>query len=207
MNNDANLRINKYFNVVGLPNIFSLDISGCWVFKPRIHSDSRGSFFEWFQDSTFQNHVNEDFKLAQANCSISSKGVIRGIHFAKYPPGQSKYVTCFSGSVFDVLVDLRKGSPTFGKWISLVIDSRDPIAIYIPSGVGHAFMALEDQTTFAYLCDQRYNPENEFDLSPFDETIGIVWPPEIVPILSEKDQQAAKFEQLLAVFPNFSNIE
>jgi len=182
-----------------------LAIPGCWLAKPKSFEDSRGQFFEWFQDSTFTANSGSEFKLAQANCSISNKGVIRGIHFAKYPPGQAKYVTCFSGSVFDVLVDLRKGSPTFGKWISIVIDSQDPIVIYIPSGVGHAFMALEDQTTFVYLCDQRYNPENEYDITPFDENIGINWPDGVTAILSDKDKQAAKFEELFDVYPNYAD--
>lgn len=183
--------------------IENLDIQGCWVFKPRVFEDNRGSFFEWFQDSTFESASNTNFNIAQANCSISNKGVIRGIHFAKMPPGQAKYVTCFSGSVFDVVVDLRKGSPTFGKWRSVVIDSRSPSALYIPSGIGHAFMALEDNTTFVYLCDQRYNPGNEFDISPFDQTIAITWPSEIEPVLSEKDKTGANFEDLFDQFPNF----
>jgi dTDP-4-dehydrorhamnose 3,5-epimerase len=120
------------------------------------------------------------------------------------PPGQAKYVTCFSGSVFDVVVDLRKGSHTFGKWRSVVIDSRSPSALYIPSGIGHAFMALEDNTTFVYLCDQRYNPGNEFDISPFDPTIAINWPSEIEPVLSEKDKTGASFKDLIEHFPDSS---
>ena len=182
-----------------------LAIQGCWLFKPKKFSDDRGSFFEWFQDSTFESETDSKFELAQANCSTSSKGVIRGIHFAKYPPGQAKYVTCFSGSVFDVVVDLRIGSPTYGQWDSVVIDSRDPLALYIPYGIGHAFMALEDNTTFVYLCDQRYNPNNEFDISPFDPLIGIAWPSHVAPVLSEKDRLGAKFEDLVNEFPKFSD--
>ena len=181
-----------------------LNIEGCWVFKPITHSDSRGLFFEWFQDSTFEKYSGGEFKIAQANCSVSNKGVIRGIHFAKFPPGQSKYVTCLAGKVFDVVVDLRKGSPTFGKWDSVVLDSAEPSALFIPSGIGHGFMALEDNTSFVYLCDQRYNPNNEFDISPFDQTIGIEWPKNIDAIVSKKDQEGKSFEDLMEHYPNFS---
>ena len=184
----------------------SLDIVGCHIFKPNLFRDERGVFFEWFQGKSFQTILSKDFDLAQANCSVSSKGVIRGIHFAKNPPGQAKYVTCFSGSVFDVVVDLRKGSPTFGKWNSVVIDSREPTALYIPSGVGHTFMALEDNTTFVYLCDQSYNPANEFDVSPFDSKIGIEWPQDISPVLSPKDQKAKTFEEMFDAFPSFTDL-
>lgn len=181
--------------------IRNLQISGCWVFTPRSFADERGTFFEWFQDSTFTNEVSSDFKIAQANCSMSAKGVIRGIHFAKQPPGQAKYVTCFSGSVFDVVVDLRKNSPTFGKWDSVILQAGKPQALYIPSGIGHAFMSLEDNSTFVYLCDQRYNPGNEYDINPFDKTIGIQWPANIEPVLSEKDLEGSSFLDLFEVFP------
>jgi dTDP-4-dehydrorhamnose 3,5-epimerase len=141
----------------------SLQIEGCWVFKPNVFADERGTFFEWFQDSAFESETGYRFEIAQANISISDKGVIRGIHCARVPPGQAKYVTCISGSVFDVVVDLRKSSATFGQWDSILLDSRNPKALYIPSGIGHAFMALEDNSTFVYLCGHRYNPKNEFD--------------------------------------------
>jgi dTDP-4-dehydrorhamnose 3,5-epimerase len=188
-----------------MSEIKDLNIQGCWIFKPQVFSDSRGHFFEWFQDSSLEIQNGKKFQIAQANCSISNKGVLRGIHFAKYPPGQAKYVTCISGKVFDVLVDLRKGSPTFGKWESVILDSKDPSAIYISSGIGHAFMALEDNTSFVYLCDQRYNPSNEFEISPFDQTIGILWPKDIEPILSNKDLNGKSFSDSMEHFSEFFN--
>lgn len=184
-----------------------LNIKGCWTFQPRVYSDNRGKFFEWYQDSSFFNQEQNHFNLAQSNCSISDKGVLRGIHFAKYPPGQAKYITCLSGSVYDVVVDLRKGSPTFGKWDSVLIDSRNPTAIFIPSGIGHAFMALEDQTIFVYLCDQRYNPDNELEISPFDKSIGIEWPIDVQPTLSPKDKNAPAFLELLDEYPNIEEFK
>jgi dTDP-4-dehydrorhamnose 3,5-epimerase len=172
-----------------------LDIPGAWVFTPKQFTDDRGTFFEWFQDSTFLDAVGDSFTLAQANCSISSKGTLRGIHFADVPPGQRKYVTCLTGSALDVLVDLRSDSPTFGQWRSVTLDTFDRRVVSIPNGVGHAFMALEDNTTIVYLCDQRYNPTGEFEIYPLDPEIGIEWPNTIKPLLSPKDEQAMTFEE------------
>jgi len=176
---------------------FELEIQGCWVFEPEVHSDSRGDFYEWFQDSTFEFQTKQKFEIAQANVSNSNKGVIRGIHFAKNPPGQAKYVTCVSGYVMDVVVDLRRDSKTFGKWDSVILSANEPRAVFIPSGIGHAFMALEDNSTFVYLCDQRYNPTNEFEINPMDEAINIIWPDGITPILSEKDKAAPSLDSLI----------
>jgi dTDP-4-dehydrorhamnose 3,5-epimerase len=171
-------------------SITKLDIPGVWVFTPRQFSDDRGHFFEWFQDSTFLEATGHSSKLAQANCSLSSKGTLRGIHFADVPPGQQKYVTCFTGEVLDVVVDLRKGSPTFGQWRSELLSSENHTVISIPNGVGHAFMALQDNTTVVYLCDQRYNPLGEREINPLDSEIGISWPAGILPLLSPKDAAA-----------------
>ena len=167
-----------------------LDIPGAWVFTPRQFSDDRGTFFEWFQDSTFFEAAGHSFNLAQANCSVSKKGVLRGIHYAENPPGQRKYVTCITGSALDVLVDLRKDSPQFGQWRSVQLDGVERKVVSIPNGVGHAFMALEDNTTIVYLCDQRYNSSGEREIHPLDPEIGIDWPSEIQPLLSAKDLQA-----------------
>ncbi len=170
--------------------VTNLDIPGAWVFTPKQFSDDRGTFFEWFQDDTFLKAAGNRLELAQANCSISKKGTLRGIHFADVPPGQRKYVTCLSGSAMDVLVDLRIGSPTFGEWRSVDLDATDRRVVFIPNGVGHAFMALEDQTTIVYLCDQRYNPTCEREIYPLDSEIGIEWPSGITPLLSPKDKDA-----------------
>lgn len=172
-----------------------LDIAGCWSFEPQVHSDSRGNFYEWFQQDTFKKITGEDFQLAQANCSVSKKGVLRGIHYTKKAPGQSKLITVFSGAVLDVLVDLRKSSATFKKWLLIPIEADRPKTIYIPWGVGHGFLSLEDNTAFTYLCDARYNPSNEFDLDAFDSEIGIEWPTGIEMIRSSKDENANSFRE------------
>ncbi len=187
-------------------SITSLDIPNAWIFTPKQFSDPRGTFFEWFQDSTFLEAAGHAFSLSQANCSISQKGVVRGIHYADIPPGQAKYVTCVSGSVLDVLVDLRVGSPTFGKWNSVLLEMNERKVVYLPSGIGHAFMALEDNTTVVYLCDQRYNPKNEHEIHPLDPTIGIKWPEGIEPLLSDKDAAAPSFESIKSRLPLFSKV-
>ena len=183
--------------------MYQLDIPDSWVFTPKQFSDDRGTFFEWFQDSTFLEAAGNSFTLAQANCSISSKGTLRGIHFADNPPGQRKYVTCLSGSAMDVLVDLRTKSPTFGQWRSVLLDTVERNVVSIPNGVGHAFMALEDNTTIVYLCDQRYNPTGEYEINPLDPEIGIVWPAGIKPLLSPKDESAPSFTEALKKIPDF----
>jgi len=177
-------------------SVLNLDILGAWVFTPKQFSDERGVFFEWFQDSTFREYAGDDFSLAQANCSVSQKGVLRGIHYANVPPGQRKYVTCFSGSALDVLVDLRPSSPTFGQWRSIELNSSDCKVVSIPNGVGHAFMALEDNTTIVYLCDERYNPAGELEIHPLDPTIAITWPTHITPLISPKDAAAPLFSEI-----------
>ena len=184
-------------------SISPLGIRDTWVYTPKQFSDDRGIFFEWFQDSTFVHAAGYEFSLAQANCSISQKGVVRGIHYADVPPGQAKYVTCVSGSVIDVLVDLRVGSPTFGEWDSVLLEMNERKVVYLPSGIGHAFMALEDNSTVVYLCDQRYNPTNEHEIHPLDPTIGIKWPEGIEPLLSKKDAAAPSFDSVISSLPKY----
>jgi dTDP-4-dehydrorhamnose 3,5-epimerase len=184
-------------------SVTDLDIPGSWVFTPKQFSDDRGTFFEWFQDDTFLEATGHRLDLAQANCSISKKGTLRGIHFADVPPGQRKYVTCLTGSAMDVLVDLRVGSPTFGEWRSVHLDTTDRKVVSIPNGVGHAFIALEENTTIVYLCDQRYNPKGEHEIYPLDSEIGIEWPLGITPLLSPKDEAAPLLSDVIDTLPVF----
>ena len=129
-----------------------LAVPGAWEFTPTQHGDPRGVFLEWFQGDPLAQRVGHRVSLAQANCSVSAAGVVRGIHFADVPPGQAKYVTCPRGAVLDVVVDLRVGSPTFGRWDGVMLDDQDRRAVYISEGLGHAFMSLEDDSTLVYLC-------------------------------------------------------
>ncbi|MEO8814313.1 MAG: dTDP-4-dehydrorhamnose 3,5-epimerase [Mycobacterium sp.] len=153
-----------------------LDIPGAWEITPAQHTDSRGLFFEWFADREFTGFADHRFDLRQANCSVSNAGVLRGLHFAAAPPGQAKYVTCVSGSVFDVVADIRVGSPTFGRWTSVLLDDRDRRSVYISAGLAHGFLALQDNSTVMYLCSAEYNPQLEHTIAATDPAIGIDWP-------------------------------
>ena len=167
-----------------------LGIDGAGLLTPQIHRDGRGSFLEWFRGDEFANTLGHRLDVAQANCSVSRRGVIRGIHFADVPPGQAKYVTCVSGAVLDVAVDLRVGSPTFGRWESVQLDDEARCALYLAEGLGHAFMALTDGAMVLYLCTTPYAPTREHGVHPLDPAIGIAWPGHIDVILSEKDAAA-----------------
>jgi dTDP-4-dehydrorhamnose 3,5-epimerase len=167
-----------------------LSISGAWVHEPKVFPDSRGSFHEWFKGTEFAEAAGHGLNLAQANCSVSSRGTLRGIHFADVPPSQAKYVKCVRGAVLDVIVDIRVGSPTFGKWEAVRLDDVDHASVYLSEGLGHAFMALSDDATVVYLCSEGYSPGREHGINPLDAELGIEWPEGITPLLSEKDEAA-----------------
>ncbi len=153
-----------------------LALAGAWEFTPQQFGDDRGRFFEWFKASELDAAVGAPLELLQANCSVSAAGVLRGIHYTEDPPGQAKYVTCVRGAFLDVVVDLRPGSPTFGRWDSVLLDDVDRRAVYLSSGLGHAVLSLEDGSTIMYLCSLEYTPELDRDLDAFDPEIGIDWP-------------------------------
>lgn len=153
-----------------------LSVPGAWEITPRVHGDNRGGFFEWFTERSFGDMAGHRFTLGQANCSISAAGVLRGLHFAQLPPGQAKYVTCVRGSVFDVVVDIRVGSPTYGRWDSVVLDDTDRRSVYLSEGLAHGFLALEDDSTVMYLCSTPYAPQREHAIAATDPDIGIDWP-------------------------------
>jgi dTDP-4-dehydrorhamnose 3,5-epimerase len=167
-----------------------LAVPDAFEVTPAQHGDDRGVFLEWFSRSRFEEETGHRLPLAQANCSVSARGVVRGIHFADVPPGQAKYVSCSAGAVLDVVVDLRTGSPTFGRWDAVRLDDTDRKAVYIAEGLGHAFMALSDRATLVYLCSEQYNPGREHGLHPLDPDVGISWPDAGTVLLSPKDAEA-----------------
>ena len=130
------------------------------------------------------------FQIAQANCSVSHRGVIRGIHFTAVPPGQAKYVVCASGAIIDVVVDLRVGSPTYARWEAVQLDEEARRAVFISESLGHAFVAESPQATVMYLCSTPYSPGIEHGVHPLDHAVGISWPHEVEPLLSAKDAVA-----------------
>ncbi|MFC4069687.1 dTDP-4-dehydrorhamnose 3,5-epimerase [Actinoplanes subglobosus] len=166
-----------------------LGIEGAFEVTPVQHGDDRGRFMEWYRFDALAEAVGHRLDLAQANLSTSAKGVVRGIHFADVPPGQAKYVTCVSGAVLDVIVDIRLGSPTFGSWEAVRLDDEDRKAVYIAEGLGHGFCALTEGATVAYLCSSTYRPGHEHGVHPFDPELGIAWPVSD-PVLSGKDAEA-----------------
>jgi dTDP-4-dehydrorhamnose 3,5-epimerase len=167
-----------------------LAVADAFEITPGQHRDERGVFLEWYRFEPLMEARGHAVSLRQANCSVSAAGVVRGIHFATVPPGQSKYVTCCHGAVLDVIVDLRVGSPTFGRWDAVRLDDVDRRAVYVAEGLGHAFMALSDGATVVYLCSEVYSPTREFGIHPLDPEIGIEWPTDHTPELSPKDDAA-----------------
>ncbi|MFD7491714.1 dTDP-4-dehydrorhamnose 3,5-epimerase [Streptomyces sp. NPDC059832] len=167
-----------------------LSIAGAWVHEPKVFPDSRGSFHEWFKASELSEAVGHTLRLAQANFSISSRGTLRGVHFADVPPSQAKYVKCVRGAVLDVIVDIRVGSPTYKQWEAVRLDDVDHHSVYLAEGLGHAFMALTDDASVAYLCSEGYAPGREHGINPLDPELGIEWPQGITPLLSDKDAAA-----------------
>jgi dTDP-4-dehydrorhamnose 3,5-epimerase len=179
--------------------ISALDIDGAWVADSPIWSDDRGYFREWFKSESIKSATGLDFGIEQANISSSSMGTLRGIHYSIAPRGQAKWVTCVSGAIKDVIVDIRPKSPTFGKWVEVELGGNSGRAVFVGAGLGHGFIALKDNTTVAYLVSTPYSPEHEFEINPLDEKIGINWGIDIEAIkISAKDKNAPGLLQRLA---------
>lgn len=171
-------------------DIVPLSIEGAFVVTPRQFPDSRGVFLESFRGDRLAEQLGHRPDIVQTNISVSSRGTVRGVHFADIPPSQAKYVTAVTGSLIDYVVDLRVGSPTFGRVEAVRLDAVDRRAVYLTEGLGHAFCALEDDTTAMYLCSAAYDPEREHGVHPLDPELGLELPEGITPTLSPKDEAA-----------------
>ena len=174
-------------------------IPGVLRIVPEIHGDARGYFMETYHAEKFAR-LGIDRVFVQDNHSRSGKGVLRGLHFQKRHP-QAKLVRVLSGSAFDVAVDLRPGSPAFGKWYGQVLNASSPEFLYIPEGFAHGFLALEEDTELLYKCSDFYDPADEGGLAWNDPDVGIEWPAE-TPVLSKKDRA---FPTLRDIFGNTSS--
>ena len=169
----------------------ALKVHGAFEFFPEAFPDERGRFTAPFQEPAFTEAVGHRLpEVRQVNCSTSRRNVLRGVHFTRTPPGTTKYVYCAHGKALDIVVDLRVGSPTFGRWDAVVMDQQHHRATYFPVGVGHAFVALEDDTVMSYMLSGSYVPENELALSVFDPDLQLPIPVDLEPILSERDRAA-----------------
>ena len=168
----------------------ALAIEGAYEFTPDVFPDDRGLFLNPYVAEAVAEAVGYPLALAQTNHSVSRRGVLRGVHFALVPPGQAKYVYCPAGAGLDVLVDLRVGSPTFGRHDVVTLDDVDFRAVYVPEGLGHSFLALADGTVLNYLCSTGYNPGREKGINPLDPDLGLPWPPDVDLVLSARDRSA-----------------
>ena len=179
-------------------NITKTDIQGLIIIEPQIFKDSRGCFFESWNAKKFkQLGISEAF--VQDNQSVSSKGVLRGLHFQNPPYAQAKLVRVIEGSVLDVAVDLRKNSPTYGMYVSVILSEQNNKSFFIPKGFAHGFLSLEDNTVFNYKCSDYYNKESEGSLLWNDEDLKIDWQIDN-PLVSEKDLQADLFKNFKTKF-------
>lgn len=180
--------------------IIKTDIECLIIIKPQIFKDSRGYFFESFSQREFNEKVTP-IQFVQDNESCSSYGVMRGLHFQKPPYSQSKLVRCVKGSVLDVAVDIRKGSPTYGKHVAVELSAENHLQFFIPKGFAHGFAVLSEDAIFQYKCDEFYTPQSEGGIQLMDESLGINWPISADDaILSDKDKKYPKLSEITSDF-------
>ena len=170
-------------------NVIKTDIEGVVIIEPELFGDSRGYFMESYSQSKFDGEV-APIRFVQDNRSHSRYGVVRGLHYQKEPYAQSKLVSCVVGKVLDVAVDIREGSPTYGKYVAVELSAENKRQLFIPKGFAHGFAVLSDEALFEYKCDEFYHPEAEAGIAWNDPNIGIDWrlPKEDI-ILSKKDSE------------------
>ncbi len=172
-----------------------LTIGGAFEITPRQHGDDRGVFLESFRADRLAEAIGHRMSVLQTNLSVSAAGTVRGVHFADLPPSQAKYVTAVAGAFLDFVVDIRVGSPTFGQWDVVRLDTIDRRAIYLSEGLGHAICALEDGSSVLYLCSATYAPGREHGIHPLDPALGLELPGGLQPVLSDKDAAAPTLAQ------------
>ncbi len=170
-------------------NIIDTNIPDVKIIEPRVFGDERGFFFESFNQQQFDAAIGHRVNFTQDNHSKSSKGVLRGLHYQLPPHAQGKLVRCVVGEVFDVAVDIRKSSPTFGKWVGVHLSAENKLQFWIPAGFAHGFVTLSDSAEFLYKTTGYYAPQSEACIKWDDKDISIEWPFEFQPQLSSKDLQ------------------
>ena len=179
-------------------------ITGSWIFSPKQHHDDRGTFFEAYTASALCEATGRELAVAQLNVSVSARGVIRGVHAARVPPGQAKYVQCLAGSILDVVVDIRPESPTFGKHAAIELDDKSRRSVFISEGLGHAFCVLSSTATVVYATSTPYDPEQEFGINALDPDLALPWPEGLDLVLSTKDRAAPRLSEALPALPPLS---
>jgi dTDP-4-dehydrorhamnose 3,5-epimerase len=172
-------------------------LKGCFVLEPRIFEDERGLFYETYRKERFQKAIGRDIDFVQDNHSVSKRGVLRGLHLQTGEYAQSKLVRVVQGEVLDVIVDLRKDSPTFGKHYKTRLSGKNSKILFIPKGMAHGFLTLSERAVFIYKCDTYYNPSSESGILYLDETLDIDWEyPQELLVLSEKDKKLPTLKEL-----------
>lgn len=170
------------------------DIKGVWVIEPKVFNDARGYFFEAWKKEEFENHIGS-VNFVQDNESKSSRGVLRGLHYQKGEFSQAKLVRVISGTVIDVAVDIRRSSPTFGRYVAVELSAENKRQLFIPRGMAHGFLVLSDEAVFTYKVDNVYAPQAEASIRFDDPTIGIEWPIDPAEmLLSPKDQNGKSLQ-------------
>ena len=168
------------------------DIDGVWIIEPKVFNDNRGYFYEVWKQTDFDEHIGQHIEFIQDNESKSSYGVLRGLHYQKGNFSQAKLVRVLKGKVLDVAVDLRKDSPTLGKYVMVELSEENKCQFFIPRGFAHGFLVLSDEAIFTYKVDNVYAPQSEASLRWNDETVGIEWPiDEKDIVISDKDLNKA----------------
>lgn len=176
--------------------IKSTPLKDCYIIEPTVFEDERGYFYEKFNEQKFEELTGMNGHFVQDNISKSSYGVLRGIHLQKGEHAQAKLVSCLEGKVFDVAVDLREDSPTFGKWFGVELTPENKLQLYVPRGFGHGFSVLSETAIFSYKCDNFYHKESEGSVIWNDKDLNIDWKlPADKVLLSEKDSQLPTFEE------------
>ena len=173
----------------GAVNLVELDLVGVYRLESPVWGDDRGFFREWFKLPDFES-VGLDFRARQANLSMSDHNVVRGLHYSLAAEGQAKVVTCVEGELDDVIVDIREGSPTFGRHVVVNLAAGDGVSVYLPAGVAHGFCVPGARAGLAYLLSSPYNPTAELEIHPYDPELAVGWTIDGEPLLSPKDAQA-----------------
>lgn len=175
-------------------NYIQTEIDGVWIIEPRVFNDARGYFMEAFKEEEFRSNIG-NVHFVQDNESKSSFGVLRGLHYQKGEYSQAKLVRVIKGKVLDIAVDLRRSSPTFGRYVSVELSEENKRQFFIPRGFAHGFLVLSEEAIFTYKVDNGYAPQAEASIRYNDETVGIDWPIEASKLLlSDKDEHAVSFK-------------
>ncbi len=179
-----------------MPKVLETKLDGVVLLEPEVHGDARGFMVETYRRNTWAE-LGIDVEFVQHNHSRSSKGTLRGLHF-QTEPGQAKLVRCPRGRIFDVAVDLRRGSPTYGRWDGVLLDDRTRRSVYLSEGLAHGFVALQDDSTVMYLCSSEYSPQREHTINATDPALAIEWPDGHELVISDRDAAAPTLDEVRA---------